>query len=89
MDYPLVYHSTKNFLFCDTERGAEASARVFTVIECAKLNDLDVFEHLKFLLKTLPQFGKKPTTEQIKSVLPWAESAQKTCKSCKTNSNEV
>ena len=43
----------KNFLFCDTERGAEASARVFTIVECAKLNDLDVFEYLKFLLKTL------------------------------------
>ena len=37
----------KNFLFCDTERGAEASARVFTIIECAKPNDLDVFEVLE------------------------------------------
>lgn len=80
----------KNFLFCDTERGAEASARVFTIIECAKLNDLDVFEYLKFLLKTLPQFGEKPTKEQIESVLPWAEYVQKSCgKNHATDSDEV
>ena len=80
----------KNFLFCDTERGAEASARVFTIIECAKLNDLDVFEYLKFLLKTLPKFGDNPTKEQIESVLPWAEYVRKSCsKNCTTDSNEV
>lgn len=80
----------KNFLFCDTKRGAEASARVFTVIECAKLNSLDVFEYLKYLLKTLPSFGYNPTKEQIESVLPWAESVQKPCgKNRTTNSNEV
>lgn len=80
----------KNFLFCDTKRGAEASARVFTVIECAKLNELDIFEYLKYLLKTLPSFGYNPTKEQIESVLPWAESVQKSCGKNRTaNSNEV
>ena len=77
----------KNFLFCDTERGAEASAMVFTIIECAKLNNLDVF---KYLLETLPKFGYNPTDEQIKSVLPWVESVQNYCKiKCPTKSNKV
>ena len=80
----------KNFLFCDTERGAEASAMVFTIIECAKLNNLDVFKYLKYLLETLPKFGYNPTDEQIKSVLPWVESVQNYCKiKCPTKSNKV
>ena len=80
----------KNFLFCDTEKGAEASAMVFTIIECAKLNNLDVFKYLKYLLETLPKFGYAPTDEQIKSVLPWVECVQNYCGAkCSTNSNEV
>ena len=61
----------KNFLFADTEKGAEASADVFSIIETAKMNNLDVFGYLNFLLTELPKFGNDPTEEQLATVLPW------------------
>ncbi len=46
--------------------------------------------HTQFLLKTLPKFGDNPTKEQIESVMPWAEYAQKSCgKNRTTDSDEV
>jgi len=70
----------KNFLFSDTERGADASARVFSIIETAKINNLDVYGYLIFLLSELPKFGAEPTEEQIESVLPWSDKIPEYCK---------
>lgn len=70
----------KNFLFSDTERGADASARVFSIIETAKMNNLDVYGYLLFLLTELPKFGGNPTEEQIESVLPWSDKVPGYCK---------
>ena len=61
----------KNFLFSDTEKGADASARVMTIIETAKRNGLDVYGYLYHLLTVLPQWGDDPTDEQIDSIMPW------------------
>ena len=52
--------SRKNFLFCDTAKGADASALCFSMIETAKRNGLDPFGYLLFLLQELPKLGKPP-----------------------------
>ena len=70
----------KNFLFCDTAKGADASALCFSVIETAKHNGLDPFGYLLFLLQELPKLGENPTEEQLVPLLPWAESLPEYCK---------
>ena len=40
----------KNWLFCDTPKGAESSAIVYTMVETAKANGLDPFDYLSLLL---------------------------------------
>ena len=40
----------KNWLFCDSVDGANASAICFTMIEMAKAYDLNVYKYLNFLL---------------------------------------
>ena len=70
----------KNFLFCDTAKGADASALCFSVIETAKRNGLDPFGYLLFLLQELPKLGENPTEEQLVPLLPWAESLPEYCK---------
>lgn len=70
----------KGFLFADTERGAEASARVFTMVETAKLNNLYVYGYLVFLLSELPKLGAEPTEDQIKPYLPWNDQLPDYCK---------
>ena len=62
----------KNFLFCDTEKGADASAAVMSIIETAKRNQLDVYGYLLHLLTVLPEWGENPTDAQIESVMPWS-----------------
>ena len=62
----------KNFLFCDTAKGADASALCFSVIETAKRNGLDPFGYLMFLLQELPKLGPDPAEEQLLPLLPWS-----------------
>ena len=70
----------KGFLFADTERGAEASTRVFTMVETAKLNNLDVYEYLVFFLSELPKLGAESSEDQIKPYLPWSDQLPDYCK---------
>ena len=70
----------KNFLFCDTEKGADASAAVMSIIETAKRNQLDVYGYLLHLLTILPGWGENPTNAQIESVMPWSLALPPFCK---------
>ena len=45
----------KNWLFCDTQAGANASVIVFTVLETAKANGLNPEAYLNHLLSVLPE----------------------------------
>jgi transposase len=58
----------KNFLFADTPSGAEASARIFSVIETARANRHNPYQYLSVLLTELPQAG---CVEDIERLLPW------------------
>lgn len=60
----------KNFLFSDTEKGAEAIAAAMSIIETAKRNGLDIYGYLLFLLNTLPELGSDLSDEQLESVMP-------------------
>ena len=70
----------KNFLFSDTEKGADASAAIMTVIETAKRNNLDVYGYLLYLLTILPEWGKDLTKEQLESVMPWSSELPDYCR---------
>ena len=70
----------KNFLFCDTAKGADSSALCFSVIETAKRNDLDPFAYLLYLLEELPKLGDQPTEEELQPLLPWAKALPKYCR---------
>ena len=70
----------KNFLFSDTEKGAEASAAAMTIIETAKRNGLDVYGYLLYLLTALPAFGKDHSEESLIPLLPWSDSLPDYCK---------
>lgn len=70
----------KNFLFCDTEKGAESSAAICTIIETANRNNLNPYEYLNYLLTVIPTFGETPTVSQIKSVMPWSLTIPAVCR---------
>lgn len=44
----------KNWLFCNTPHGADASTTIYSIVETAKANGLRPFRYLNFLLERLP-----------------------------------
>ncbi len=67
----------KNFLFHDTEEGAQASAIVLSLIETAKANHLNIFEYLYTLLLYMPDY--KNTPAGIELLMPWSEYIKERC----------
>lgn len=61
----------KNWLFCDTPEGAEASAIVYSVIETAKACGLNPEKYIMHLLTAMP--GMKPD-DTVDNLMPWSES---------------
>jgi transposase len=56
----------KNWLFSQTATGANASAVLYSIIETAKANDLNVFEYVMICLDELSQ-----PDVNIEQLLPW------------------
>ena len=50
----------KNWLFCDTPKGAESSAIVYTLVETPKANGLEPYTYLLQVLTELPYLGRPP-----------------------------
>ena len=67
----------KNWLFSDTQDGANASMTVFSMVETAKANGLDPQKYLEFLLDQRPD--DTMTDEQLEELMPWSEAAKTTC----------
>ena len=58
----------KNFLFADTGAGAEASGRIFSLIETARANGHQPQRYLTVILDALPN---ATSVAQIEELLPW------------------
>jgi hypothetical protein len=64
----------KGWLFCDTPKGAEASAIVYSFVEMAKANNLNINQYLTHLLSKLPSCDL--TDPDFDQLLPWHEDVQ-------------
>ena len=62
-----------------SERGADASAVLYSIVETAKANDLRVFEYINLLLTELPAHKKDKDRSFIKDLMPWSEHVQEQC----------
>lgn len=58
----------KNWLFADTQHGAEASCILYSIVQTAIMNGLIPFEYIKYLFET--KLGKALTDDFIESLLP-------------------
>ena len=70
----------KNWLFCDTPRGARTSAVIYSMVETAKANGLNPGKYLEYILGGLSNEeypGRKETMEQY---MPWNPEVQAHCK---------
>lgn len=63
----------KNWLFCDTQAGANASTVIFALLETAKANGLNPEAYLNHLLSLLPERFAADPKASIDDLMPWAE----------------
>ncbi len=66
----------RNWLFCNTQKGAAASSVIYSIVETARANGLNAFAYLQFLLEALPN----TTTSQLQSLLPWGSAVPDSCR---------
>ncbi|MEW6217686.1 MAG: transposase domain-containing protein, partial [Candidatus Bipolaricaulota bacterium] len=66
----------KGWLFCNTPRGARASAIVYSIVETAKENGLIPFEYFRYLFERLPNLGGGDLDE----LLPSSDSLPDACR---------
>ena len=69
----------KNWLFCDTTKGADSSAIVYSLVETAKANGIEPYKYLLYALTMMPYVGKTASYETLEALMPWGEDAQQQC----------
>ena len=58
----------KNWLFAGTQKGAEASACLYSLIETAKANNLEPYKYLRYLFEKLPFASSE---DDYRALLPY------------------
>lgn len=61
-----------NWLFADTEYGAEVNALVYSVVETAKANKVNVGCYLQYLFEEIPKHLDQADREFLKDMTPWS-----------------
>ena len=67
----------KAFLFHTSTAGAEASAVMYSIVETAKANNLNVFQYLYTVLLYMPDYKNEPAG--IEKLLPWGDFIKERC----------
>lgn len=78
--HPNIYGGRKNWLFSDTAKGVFVSASVYSIMETARANDLNVDTYLEYLLLYLPDTDWQNHPEDLDDLMPWSKTVQKNVK---------
>jgi transposase len=70
----------KNWLFADSPKGASASAAVYSIVETAKANNLNIYAYLRHLLLYMPDTDYHNHPEDLDELMPWSERVQTECR---------
>jgi hypothetical protein len=58
----------KNWLFSNSEKGAQASSIIFSIIETCKANEINSYDYLRYLFANI---HKAQTNQDLRSILPY------------------
>ena len=64
----------KNWLFADTQAGAGASSLVYSIVETAKANSVDIYNYLRYIMYNPP--SPNATDEELEKLCPWDHRCQ-------------
>ena len=57
----------KNWLFAGSDYGGESAAKIYTIIETCKLNDIDPWAYIRKVLSVIQDYN----SQKISELLPW------------------
>lgn len=67
----------KNWLFSDSQAGANASMVVYSMVEMAKVHGLHPYSYLKYLMDSRPSIDTRDA--ELANLAPWSEKARIVC----------
>ena len=70
----------KNWKLIDTVHGAHASAILYSIVETAKANDLNIYNYFKHLLTEIPKHMDDTELSFLNSLLPWSKQLPAECR---------
>lgn len=72
----------KNWVIINSIKGAQSSAVIYSVVETAKLNNLNIFYYIDHLLTELPKLADEDGTidpSKLDPLLPWSDQLPEKC----------
>ena len=63
----------------NSSNGAQASAIIYSLVETAKANHLNVYQYFELLLSEIPKHMDDNNLDFIDSLLPWSPMVQEKC----------
>jgi len=69
----------KNWLFSNSQKGATASAVIYSIIGTAKQNQLNPLLYLTYLFEKLPNIDTKDI-QILDALLPWSKDLPENCR---------
>ena len=76
----------KNFVLIESDRGAKASAVLYSIVETAKANGLNPYKYFEMLLTEIPNHMDEKDLGFLSDLLPWSDRIRKECASGKKRS---
>lgn len=68
------------WLLVDTPKGVSVSAIIYSIVESAKSNGLNVYTYLEYLLLYMPDTDLRKHSEKLGDMIPCCEDVQAECK---------
>lgn len=70
----------KGWLFADTTKGAQASAIVYSIVETAKANQLNVYMYLVHIFSKMPGTDFRTDPSLLEDLMPWSQKLPDYCR---------
>lgn len=70
----------KNWKLIDTARGAQTSAMLYSIVESAKENDLNIYRYIRHLLTEIPLHMDETNLDFLDDLTPWSDKLPNECR---------
>ena len=71
----------KNFVIIESDKGAKASAILYSLAETAKANQLNTYKYFELLLTEIPNHMNDKDLKFLDKLMPWSPLVQRKCAS--------